>query len=211
MSRMSSACTSVRSKAAIRSDFGSSDSRMTRITSSMFRRMVSRPSRMWTRRFTTSSRCWLRRRTVSTRKPDHSAINATRPFWPGRPSRPITVRLTGTLVSRAVWARKKRMKVSGSWFRELGSRTRRTGFFSSDSSRVLSSRARIACLRFFCSGDSSFLPVLGCGLASASIWVNTWAVETPGGSSVTTMRHWPRASCSTVHCARTRTLPRPDA
>ena len=70
---------------------------------------------------------------------------------------------------------------------------------------------RKAALRLICSGVNTFLPAfsLATGLEQASISDITVAVDTPGGSSVMTSFHWPRARFSIFHLARTRRLPRP--
>ena len=91
--------------------------------------------------------------------------------------------------------------------------TRRTSCSLPDSSRTPDSEMadRKAALRLSCSGVNTFLPAfsLATGLEQASISDITVAVDTPGGSSVMTRRHWPRASGSIFHLARTRRLPRP--
>jgi hypothetical protein len=68
----------------------------------------------------------------------------------------------------------------------------------------LSSIDSTSCFSRVCSGVSDFLPGRGCGLVIASISSWTFFAEAPGGSSVTTICHCPRASRSIVHRARTR-------
>jgi hypothetical protein len=92
-----------------------------------------------------------------------------------------------------------------------GSNTRRTGDDLSDSSRIVSSASANNAFRFTWSCDSDFLPSRGLGLVARSTSSITTRADTPNGSSVTAMRHWPRASSSTVQRARTRRLPRPDS
>jgi hypothetical protein len=56
---------------------------------------------------------------------------------------------------------------------------------------------------------SVFLPSLSFGLVSSSISSSTFWPDVPGGSSVTTSCHWPRARSSIFQRARTFRLPRP--
>ena len=147
ISSMSSAWISVRSKRAISAGFGSSASRMQAITSSMRRKAIMRPSRMWMRRSTSSSRWRVRRSTVTKRKSIHSRTIATSPFCCGRPSRPIMVILTDTLLSRLVWASSTAMNSSGDWREERGSSTMRTAALSLDSSRTVSSTPSTSALK----------------------------------------------------------------
>ena len=102
------------------------------------------------------------------------------------------------------------MNSCGSWRLDFGSSTRRTGdaLVGLVAHRVERGRAS-ALFRFSCSCESDFLPAFGFGLVARSISSSTSRVDTPGGSSVTAICHWPRASSSTVQRARTRTLPRP--
>ena len=64
-------------------------------------------------------------------------------------------------------------------------------------------------LRLLCSGVKVFLPTLTLGLVISSISCNTRCDEVDGGSSLTTICHWPRANSSTDQRARTFKLPRP--
>jgi hypothetical protein len=75
-----------------------------------------------------------------------------------------------------------------------------TGALLSESSRTVSSADSSRLLRFSCSCDSDFLPSFGFGLVARSISSKTSRVETPKGSSVTAIRHCPRASSSRVRC-----------
>ncbi|MNR23476.1 hypothetical protein D3C85_1404980 [compost metagenome] len=103
------------------------------------------------------------------------------------------------------------MNSSGSWRLDFGSNTSRTGCSLSDSSRTRSSSDSIRLFRFCCSWVSAFLPDFSFGLVASSISASTFCALEPGGSWLTMMRHWPRASFSTSHLARTRTLPRPTS
>ena len=101
------------------------------------------------------------------------------------------------------------MNSAGSCRLDFGSSTMRTGDDLSDSSRTVSSAASITVFRLTCSCASDFLPSFGLGFVARSMSSSTARVDTPNGSSVTAMRHWPRARSSTVQRARTRRLPRP--
>ena len=118
-------------------------------------------------------------------------------FWRGRPSRPIITRLTGTPDSRLVLA--SRMLIISCWsiLEVLGSNTSRTGASLPDSSRTVSSTPSTVCLSCSCSGVSDFLPVRTFGFDSSSISSSTFCADTPCGSSLTTICHWPRARSST--------------
>ena len=108
-----------------------------------------------------------------------------------------------------VFASSRLVNSVSSTFDVFGSNTSRTGCVRSDSSRALSSIDSINCFSRVCSGVSDFLPGLFCGLAIASISSSTFFAEVPGGSSTTTICHWPRARRSMLQRARTRTEPRP--
>ncbi len=209
ISRMSSACRALSPKRSISAGAGSSDSRMTRITSSMCSRTSSRPSSTWIRSSTRSRRWRLRRSTVSTRNAHHSARIVTRFFWRGRPSRPIITRLTATPASRLVCARSTRSSSSGSTRDVFGSTTSRTGASRPDSSRTASSTASTACFSCPCSAVSAFRPARSFGLTSSSISSSTRCAETPCGRLVKTSCHCPRANSSTMCVARMRIDPRP--
>ena len=101
--------------------------------------------------------------------------------------------------------------ISSCWSmaRLLGSNTRRTGASLLDSSRTPSSTASIEALSWVCSWLSAFLPALTLGLVSSSISSSTFCELVPGGSSVTTSCHWPRARSSIFQRARTLSDPRP--
>jgi len=133
------------------------------------------------------------------------------PLVSGRPSRPIQVRFTALRVSREVRASSAAISSSGFCRDERGSITRRSFDLRSLSSRTppWSIWSRMYCLRRFCSCVTSFLPSPGLGLANASISSQTCFTDTPCGSSVTTIRHWPRASCSVCHRHLTSKDPRP--
>ncbi|MNN36651.1 hypothetical protein D3C81_1505540 [compost metagenome] len=94
VSRMYSAWSSDRPKRAISAAFGSSSVRMMWITSSRLRNATSRPSNRCRRRSTFCSRCCRRRVTVLLRNASHSLSSVFRFFTCGRPSSPITLRLT---------------------------------------------------------------------------------------------------------------------
>ena len=72
-----------------------------------------------------------------------------------------------------------------------------------DSSRTASSTASTVALSCTCSCVSAFLPALTLGLVSSSISSSTFCALVPGGSSVTTSCHWPRARSSIFQRART--------
>ena len=93
----------------------------------------------------------------------------------------------------------------------FGSNTRRTGASLLDSSRTASSTASTVVFSCVCSADSVFLPALIFGFVSSSISSSTFCALVPGGSSVTTSCHWPRARSSIFQRARTFRLPRPLA
>ena len=209
MSRMSSACRSDSLKRAISAAFGSSLFRMIAITSSMFSSTNCRPSRMWMRSSTFCSRCSLRRVMVCWRNSIHSTSICRSDFCVGRPSRPTLVRLIEADVSRLVCASNVWINSSCPTVRLLGSNTMRTGASLLDSSRTSSSTDSTVALSWFCSCVTAFLPVLTLGLVSSSISSSTFCVEAPGGSSVTTSCHWPRARSSIFQRARTFRLPRP--
>jgi hypothetical protein len=65
-----------------------------------------------------------------------------------------------------------------------------------DSSRTASSTASTVALSCSCSLPSAFLPARTFGLVSSSISSSTFCALVPGGSSVTTTCHWPRARSS---------------
>ena len=211
ISRMSSAWTGLSVKRAMSAAFGSSAARMMRITSSILSRTSARPSSTWMRWRTLSRRCRVRRSTVATRKPIHSTRIWRRLFWVGRPSAPTIVRLIGAELSNPVWASSVVIRSDCSIRLVLGSKTRRTGASLSDSSRTASSTASTVVRCACCSLLSTFLPAFTFGLVSASISSSTCCVLVPGGSSVTTSCHWPRASSSIFQRARTLRLPRPPA
>ncbi len=154
-------------------------------------------------------RCCVRRCTVAWRKSIHSASIWRRLFCVGRPSRPTIVRLIGTLPSRLVWASSALTSSPCSTVRLRGSNTRRTGASLLDSSRTASSTASTAAFSCTCSCDSAFLPALSFGLVSSSISSSTFCALVPGGSSVTTSCHWPRARSSIFQRARNFSEPRP--
>ena len=156
-------------------------------------------------------RCWVRRCTVAWRKSIHSASIWRRLFCVGRPSRPTIVRLIGTLPSRLVCASSAVISSPCSTVRLRGSNTRRTGASLLDSSRTASSTASTAAFSCTCSCDSAFLPALTFGLVSSSISSSTFCALVPGGSSVTTSCHWPRARSSIFQRARSFSEPRPAA
>ena len=209
ISRMSSACRSVSPNACISAGLGSSDSRMMRITSSMFSNTSCRPSRMWMRSSTLPSRCALRRRTVCSRKSIHSCRMSVSVFWRGRLSRPSITRLIDTEVSRLVQASRVFTSSDCSIFEVRGSNTRRTAASRPLSSRTASITFRICCFACSCSGVSAFLPVRTFGLLSSSTSSSTFWADTPCGSSSMTSCHWLRASSSMCQRARTRMEPRP--
>ncbi len=150
-----------------------------------------------------------RRVTVTKRNSIHSRRISPKPFWRGRPSPPIITRLIDALLSSDVCASSMFMNSVWSRFFDFGSNTRRIGASRPDSSRTVSSTARIFCFKDICSGDSAFFPSLTLGLVSSSISSNTFCEDVPGGSSVTTACHWPRAMSSIFQRARTFRLPRP--
>ena len=110
-----------------------------------------------------------------------------------------------------VWASSTVMNSVWSIFEVLGSNTRRTAASLPDSSRTVSSTDSTSALRFCCSGVNAFLPVRTLGLVSSSISSSTFWVELPGGNSVTTICHWPRAMSSVTQRALTLSEPRPEA
>ena len=209
MSRMSSACRSDKPKRAIKAAFGSSDWRMMAITSSMLSSTSCRPSRIWMRSSTLSSRWRERRSMVVWRNSIHSSSIWRKDFCVGRPSSPTIVRLMGEEVSRLVWA--SSVVISSCWLIRLvlGSQTRRTAASLLDSSRTTSNTASRLALSWFWSCDRAFLPALTLGLVSSSISSSTRWVLTPGGSSVMTNCHWPRARSSIFQRARHFSEPRP--
>ena len=166
---------------------------------------------MWIRASTLASRCCVRRDTVASRNAIHSESIWRKLFWVGLPSPPIIVRLIGALVSRLVWASNWVISSPCSTVRLLGSNTSRTAASRPDSSRTASSTASKLALSCTWSVDNAFLPVLTLGLVSSSISSSTRCVLQPGGSSVTTSCHWPRARSSIFQRARTFRLPRPVA
>ena len=117
----------------------------------------------------------------------------------------------GAFDSMSVLASSRFTNSFSSWRELFGSNTRRTGCARSDSSRARSRRDSISCFSRLCSGVSDFFPGFGCGLVSASISSSTLRDDVPGGSSCTTICHWPRARRSMVQRARTRIEPRPVA
>ena len=209
ISRISSACRSLSLKALTSAALGSSLSRMVLITRSMLRKAIIRPSRIWMRSSTLPSRNWLRRVTVATRNRAHSDSTSISDFCRGRPSWPIMTMLIDADDSMLVCASSAVMNSCGSIFAVFGSKTRRTAASLPDSSRTLSSTERISAFRFCCSGVSAFLPARTFGLVSSSISSITFWVDAPGGNSVTTTCHWPRASSSIFQRARTLSDPRP--
>ena len=196
ISKMSSAWISVSPNAAIKSVFGSSDSRMTLITSSMCRKTFRRPSRMCSRFSTWFKRNFRRRVTVTTRKSSHSCKIVFRFFCAGRLSKPIITKFMDTLPSSEVCAISVLMKVSVSMRLDFGSNTSRTGCSPSDSSRTRSIKSSISFLVLSWSWLSCFLPAFGFGLVCSSISARILAELAFGGSSVTITRHCPRASFS---------------
>ncbi|MNY02599.1 hypothetical protein D3C86_1351740 [compost metagenome] len=211
ISRMSSACRSESWNASISAGLGSSLSRMMRITSSIFSSTSIRPSRMWMRSSTLFSWKRVRRVTVSKRNPIHSRRISCSPFWRGRPSVPIITRLIGAPDSRLVCASRVWMNSCWSTFLLLGSNTSRTGASLPDSSRTASSTASSEVFSCTCSGVSAFLPVRIFGLVISSISSSTFCADVAGGSSCTTICHWPRAISSIFQRARTFRLPRPPS
>ena len=206
---MSSAWISVSPNAAIKSVFGSSDSRMTLITSSMCRKTFRRPSRMCSRFSTWFKRNFRRRVTVTTRKSSHSCKIVFRFFCAGRLSSPIITKFMDTLPSSEVCAISVLMKVSVSMRLDFGSNTSRTGCSPSDSSRTRSIKSSISFLVLSWSWLSCFLPAFGFGLVCSSIqqgfWRNWRSVAVRSQSRATV-----RAPISRFHKrARTRTLPLP--
>ncbi|KAG1168246.1 hypothetical protein G6F35_017495 [Rhizopus arrhizus] len=91
----------------------------------------------------------------------------------------------------------------------FGSKTRRTAASLPDSSRTASSRFSMTALACVCSGVRLFLPDLTFGLVISSISSRTFWPDVPGGSSVITSCHWPRAISSNCQRARTFSEPRP--
>ena len=146
ISRISSAWRSDKLNASISADFGSSECRMMRITSSIFNKTSKRPSKIWIRSSTWPSRCWQRRVTVTKRNLIHSAIKSFSVFWPGRPSKPIVTILMDKLLSSEVCASKRFIKSSEFCREDFGSNTKRTALSLPDSSRTRSSTLRINCL-----------------------------------------------------------------
>ena len=118
-------------------------------------------------------------------------------------------RLTGVLHSSDVCASSACMNSSGLMRLDFGSSTIRTGASRLASSRIVSSMPRNCWRSAICSGDSAFLPFLTFGLVISSISSSTFWEDVPGGSSVTTACHCPRASSSIFQRARTFRLPRP--
>lgn len=155
------------------------------------------------------SRCWLRRVMVVWRKAIHSSSIWRSDFCTGLPSSPTMVRLMGAEVSRLVWASSAVISSCCGVLPVLGSNTRRTGASLLDSSRTTSSTASMLAFSCVWSWLSAFLPALTLGLVISSISSSTRWVLTPGGSSVTTSCHWPRAMSSIFQRARTFRLPRP--
>ncbi|MCY1374123.1 hypothetical protein D9M69_614400 [compost metagenome] len=151
----------------------------------------------------------MRRVMVPCRNSIHSPSICRSDFCVGRPSRPIMVRLIGDELSRLVWANSAVMSSLCSMRLLLGSNTRRTGASLLDSSRTTSSTMSMLAFSCVCSWLSAFLPVLTLGLVISSISSSTRWVLTPGGSSLTTSCHWPRARSSIFQRARTFRLPRP--
>ena len=209
ISRISSAWRSLSLNSLIKSALGSSLLRMILITLSMFRRTVKRPSKICIRSLTLPRRYWVRRVTVATRNAIHSEIISFRPFWRGRPSLPIITKFIGALDSKEVCASNRLTNSFTSMFLLFGSKTKRTAASLLDSSRTPSNTFRMVDLRLFCSGVKDFLPTLTFGLVISSISCSTRCDEVAGGSSFTTICHWPRASSSTDQRARTFRLPRP--
>ena len=158
---------------------------------------------------TLAKRCWLRRVMVPWRKSTHSASIWRSDFCVGRPSSPTMVRLMGAEVSRLVCASSAVISSCCGTLPVLGSNTMRTGASLLDSSRTPSSTASMLALSWVCSCVRAFLPALTLGLVMSSISSSTFCAETPGGSSVTTSCHWPRARSSIFQRARTLRLPRP--
>ena len=117
--------------------------------------------------------------------------------------------LIGAELSRLVCASSAVISSRDSIVRLRGSKTRRTAASLPDSSRTPSSSASTAPLSWTCSGVSAFLPALIFGLVISSISSSTFWLLVPGGSSVTTSCHWPRASSSIFQRARTFSEPRP--
>ncbi len=209
ISRMSSAWRSLRRKRSISAALGSSAPRMMAITSSMLSSTVCRPSRMWMRSSTLARRCCERRVIVPWRNSIHSVSIWRSDFCTGLPSMPTMVRLMDDDVSRLVCAKSAVMSSCCGVLPVFGSHTRRTAASLLDSSRTPSSTASMLALSSTCSLPRAFLPVLIFGLVMSSISSSTFCVLTPGGSSVTTSCHWPRASSSIFQRARTFRLPRP--
>ena len=160
---------------------------------------------------TFASRWRVRRSTVARRKSIHSRRIVRSPFCTGRPSRPTIVRFSGTLDSRLVCASSVVINSACSTVRLFGSKTRRTFASLLLSSRTVSSTASTVCLSCTWSCKSAFLPALTFGFVSSSISAITLAALVPGGSSLTTSCHWPRARSSMTQRARTFRLPRPPA
>ena len=153
---------------------------------------------------------WLERRSiVCWRKLIHSVSIWRRLFCTGLPSSPTIVRLTGEEVSRLVCANSVVMSSCCSIRLVLGSHTRRTAASLLDSSRIASSTARMVALDWVWSCESAFLPALTLGFVSSSISSSTLWVLTPGGSSVITNCHCPRARSSIFQRARHLSEPRP--
>ena len=161
-------------------------------------------------RSSTLPRRWRERRSmVPWRNAIHSCSICRNDFWVGRPSRPIIVRLMGDDVSRLVCANNAVMSSCCSMRLVLGSNTSRTGASLLDSSRTTSSTASTLALSWVWSCVNAFLPALTFGLVNSSISSSTRWLLTPGGNSVTTSCHCPRASSSIFQRARTFSEPRP--
>ena len=209
ISKMSSAWRSVRLKRAISAALGSSLWRMMAITSSILSKTSWRPSKIWMRSSTLLRRWRERRSMVVWRNSIHSVIIRRSDFCVGLPSMPIMVRLIGEVVSRLVWASSAVISSCCSMRLVLGSNTRRTSASLLLSSRATSSRASMLALSWVWSWLRVFLPALTLGLVISSTSCKTMAVLVPGGSSVTTSCHWPRASSSIFQRARTLSEPLP--
>ena len=147
--------------------------------------------------------------TVTSRNAIHSLSIWRSDFCVGLPSMPTIVRLIGDEVSSEVCASSVVMNSSWLMREVLGSNTRRTAASLLDSSRTTSSTDSIAAFSWVWSALSAFLPALTLGLVISSISSSTFCVLTPGGSSLTTNCHWPRANSSIFQRARTLSEPRP--
>ena len=96
--------------------------------------------------------------------------------------------------------------------RDFGSKTSRTGASLLDSSRTASSTREQRRLQLQLLGAERLLAgACSFGLVSSSISSSTFCALAPGGSSVTTSCHWPRARSSIFQRARTLSEPRPVA